>query len=222
MPETAEFELRIVEAMKPQPAPVPAKTALPKARRPAPTRAEALAALKATKGAEAVIKSIPQLEHTEVWGEAGYWTINSEAGIAANEPFLWDCDFMGVSWNMFDAYVNGIAYFSGKENFGGIVPPQTLTGQVWCYLDAPTPGYYLFVAQLETFPDEYYGPDYFAVVECLIDSSPFGEVTLPVDTLVRQPFVANLAPGIHRFDIRQIAGGVFFLSLTAWTIPILT
>ena len=96
------------------------------------------------------------------------------------------------------------------------LPPDTLTGQVWCYFDALATGYYLFVAQLET----YLNVGYAAIVECFIDSSSFGTLTILTGHPHNHPFVANLAAGLHRFRIKQVTGAFFFEGLTAWQIPV--
>lgn len=219
MPEHKEFELRVVEVTKPQAAaPTRERLVIPTAPSTAPSRADALDAVRATNGAAAVIKAIPALEDTAAWVEVGHWTVNGASGVAADEPWIWDCDFVGYGWNMFDGYANGYAYFAGAEDLGGIIPPQKLSGQVWCYLNVPAEAHYVFLAELLTYPDQYFGADYVALVECSIDSTLLGVVTLHPGDWLKYPFVANLEPGIHRFAIRQERGGVFFSSLSAWIV----
>lgn len=220
MPKLEEFEMRLVESMEPSPAATVARPeAPPTTRRTAPTRLEALEALQTTNGGPLLLERVPMLEQIEVWGEVANWTACETSGAATN-VFLWDCDFVGSAWNLFDAWANCTAYFSGAEELGEVVPPDTLTGQVWCYLDAPTAGYYLFVAHVETYPDQYYGPDYAAVVDCLIDSASFGSLTLKSGQSSRHPFLANLAAGHHVFKFKQVSGAFFFENLTAWNIPV--
>ena len=214
MTKRDEPYLRVVEAMeaisiKPPARPAPA---LPR-RRVAPSRAEALAALRAMKGAESVIERIPALGNIEVWGEVAYWNCVETRGAAVDGVYLWDCDFPGVMYSLSDAYGNRTAYFSGAERLGAIIPPSAdLTGQVWCDLDVPASGIYLFVAQVQTYLDlgDDNLPDYVAIIECCIDSTSLGTRTLYLDTAINQVFVLNLSAGYHRFSIRQIQGGLFF------------
>ena len=62
---------------------------------------------------------------------------------------------------------------------------------------------------------------YAAVVECLIDSASFGALTILTGHPHNHPFVAQLAAGRHRFQIRQVTGAFFFEGLTAWQIPVI-
>ncbi len=213
-----EFELRVVESMECLTARQLARQGPTMRRRAAPTRAEALEALRAAKGAASVIERIPMLRHPDIWGDPSYWDIAETKGAARGGVFLWDCDFPGNIWNTLDGYANRIAYFAGAENLGGIIPPNKLTGQVWCYLEVPVDAYYTFVAQVQTYPDQYYGPDYVAVIECRIDDLSFGTRTLIPGHGYNLPFVVVLSPGHHRFEIRQVSGAFFFESLTAWAV----
>jgi hypothetical protein len=233
MAKRVESVFRVVESIEPLPTGRPARRVPAMPGRRGPTQAEALQALQATPAARAVIKQVPGLERPEVWGERAYWAatadfngLNSEGGAARGEVFLWNCDFPGFLWDMFTANANRIAYFSGADDLGDllgtgeIVPPETLNGQVWCYMDLAEPGHYLFVAQVETYPEQYFSPDYVAVIECSIDSASFGTRTLSPGPAVNEVFLANLSAGPHRFQIKQISGGLFFYSLTAWAIPV--
>jgi hypothetical protein len=99
-----------------------------------------------------------------------------------------------------------------------ITPPQNLTGQVWCDLNAPDFGYYLFVAQVQANGDPH---DYGACIECGIDDLFLGQRQLFAVGPYEQFFLLELPAGIHRFAIKQVSGIIFFLGLTAWQIPIL-
>jgi hypothetical protein len=212
-------ELRIVEVNKPF---APAKVArlVPRVdRRSPPTRAEALEAIRAMRGSAALFERLPALGQVEAWNEAAQWNICQSTGAAVDGVFIWDCDFPGVAWSTFDGYANCIAYFSGAEALGGVVPPQPISGQVWCYLDAGE-GVYVFGAQVETYTDEYYGPDYVAVVEFCMDDQFLGTRTLVPGVAATEYFAVSLSAGLHRFLIRQISGSFFFQSLTAWPIAI--
>lgn len=192
---------------------------------PSKTPREALDALRQADGAETVIDRLPMLERPEVWGEVASFTVCETSGTALGGTFVWDADFPGNSLTVFDAETNCYAYFAGAEDLGGLIPPQTLTGQVWCHFAAPTTGYYLFLPSAQTYVDQYYGPDYYAAVECLINGASFGEFQMRPGHHLNQPLIANLAatqdPDLaHRFTIRQVTGGVFFWSLQVWNIPV--
>ena len=212
-----EFELRVVEVMETLPAMKLAGPGAPMRRRAAPTPAEALAAVRATKGAASVIKRVPGLEQTNLWEEIAHWNVCETKGAAADEIMVWDCDFPGTSWRVRDALSNCFAFFAGAEQLGEVLPPQTLTGQVWCFLDAPRTGDYLFVAQMQT--DGLDGS--VATVDCFIDPWSFGTLTLHSGQSNNHPFVAHLAAGHHQFTIKQVTGGLFFERLTAWQIPVI-
>src|SRR5690349_2055813 len=111
-----EFELRVIESMETLPARELARAGSPIRRRAAPTRAEALDALRATKGAASVIERVPALTQIHVWGEIASWNVCETKGAAVGGVFLWDCDFAGTAWTMEDGYDNCIAYFAGADN----------------------------------------------------------------------------------------------------------
>jgi hypothetical protein len=214
-----ESELRIIEvkgsfstqARRPEP---------PKLQRSAPTRAKALEGLRSMKGADSVIERLPALGNTATWVETAFWSVNEIKG-AAFDPFFWDCDFASNGFSVGFAYDNCILTFWGADalyNLEGItiLPPPTLTGQVWCDLDVSAPGNYLFVAQVGTEG----WPDYSAFVEFCLDSLSLGMRQIFPDVL-QQSFVLELDAGIHRFIIKQAAGAFWFSSLTAWNIPVL-
>jgi hypothetical protein len=221
MTNLEELELRIVEVKEPlTPTKLPGSIRTLQ-RRPAPTRAQALEALQATKGAASLIERIPALGQIGVWGELASWNACQTTGAAEGGVFLWGCDFPGASWTMFDGSANCLPYFAGSENFEGIAPPRNITGQVWCYLNAPVDATYLFVAQLETYMEDYAYPGYTASVDCFIDSEFLGKVTFPTGVVVNPPFLVGLSAGLHNFQIVQVSGAFFFLNLTAWVIPVI-
>jgi len=228
-----ESAFRVVESLEPLTARPPARRAPAMPGRTSPTRHEALQALQATMGARAVIERLPGLERPEIWGETAYWAatpdfngLNSEGGAARGEVFLWNCDFPGFLCDMWTANANRYAFFSGADDLGDlfgtgdVVPPEPLAGQVWCYMDLTEAGHYLFAAHVQTYPEQYFSPDYEAVIECFIDNAAFGTRTLSPGPAVNEVFLANLSAGPHRFQIKQISGELFFFSLTAWAIPV--
>lgn len=226
MTKLSDIEVRIVEVKEPLAPTKLSGSVRPVQRRSAPTRAEALEALKATKGAASLIERVPALGQIGAWGEVASWNACQSTGAAAGLPFLWGCDFLSSSWTMFDGSANCLPFFAGKENFGDITPPQNSVGagQVWCYLNAPADGLYLFVVQVETYVFDLAAPNYTATIECLIDSNnayPLGYVTIPIGEVVNAPFVVSLPAGQYKFVIAQVKGAFFFQNLTAWTVPIL-
>lgn len=221
MPKREEFELRVVKSIKPLPAKQQARPAMPMRRRPAPTRTEALEALRTAKNAASIINGLPMLERIDTWVDVAYWDVCKTTGAAGGGVFLWDCDFPGYFFDMAQGSENCIAYFAGAgEDLDGIFTPQELTGQVWCYLSAPVDGTYLFVAQVETYLMESYSPDYVAVVEFAIDYSSLGTRTLYPGQPFYQSFLMELSAGPHTFMIWQKTGAFFFEGLTAWNVPL--
>ncbi len=219
-----ESELRIIEVKGSLPAQQALKPTLPMVHRSPPTRAEALEGLRSMKGAASVIESLPALERPASWVETAFWSVNTIKG-AAFDPLFWDCDFFSDGFSVGFAYDNAILTFWGTEpvaNIEGItiLPPQNLTGQVWCDLNVTAPGYYVFMAQVGANLDP---PDYVASVEFCLDSSSIGQRQLSASGPYEQYFLLDLTAGIHRFIIKQASGIFHFTTLTAWNIgPIVT
>lgn len=220
MSKSEDTELRIVEALEPLPHKLQVGSVSKIHRRSAVTPVEALKALRATKGAAAVIERLPGLEDVSTWSEVAYWGVCEATGQAAAGTFLWDCDFPGLAWSLFDGYANCIAYFAGSEELGEVAPPPA-TGQVWCYMDPQIDDYYVFAVQVQTYPDQYFEPGYYAIVDCYIDLNHLGGRTLIPGYPATLIFLLHLGAGHHRFDIRQRKGGVFFEGLTAYRLPVL-
>jgi hypothetical protein len=220
------FELLVGEPIEALPVTAALRRLRPKGTPPpSQTLKEALDALKQAEGAETIIDRLPTLGQPDPWGEVASFTVCETTGTAMGGTFVWNADFPGSLLTLFDAEANCYAYFAGAEDLGGLIPPQILSGQVWCHFAAPHPGYYLFLPSAQTYVDDYYGPDYYAAVECLIDNVSFGEFQMWPGHHFNQPLLANLAaaenPGVaHRFTIKQLTGGVFFWSLRVWSIPV--
>jgi hypothetical protein len=216
-----ESELRIIEVKGSLPAQQARRPVPPALHRSTPTRAEALEGLRSMKGAASVIERLPALGDITIWGETAFWSVNEIRG-AAFDPFFWDCDFAAsAGFSVGYAFGNSVLWFSGTDplfNLEGIpiIPPQNLTGQVWCDLKVPASGYYLFGAQVDV-PGE---PGYVASVEYCLDYSSIGQRQITGDRELAQYFLLELAAGIHRFIIRQASGTIFFRTLTAWNIPV--
>lgn len=192
-----------------------------------PTRAEALAAAQSMKGAASVMERIPMLGNISSWSEVAFWSPLEQTGAELAVPvgiLLWHCDFtfsFGLGFGNGNPPGEGMVCFAGAEALygpgGSVTPPsEPLTGQIWCYLEVPVSNYYLFVVQVVTELD----PSYTATVECGIDALSLGGVTIPGGRgPLNYPFLVQLAPGLHRFQIQQVTGALYFYSLTAWQIP---
>jgi hypothetical protein len=204
-----KFELRIVESMEAYPPPDEregiAATDL------VTTPEEALEALKATKGAEAVLKQIPLLDRPELWFSTAYFSVCRKSGTAKYLD-LWDLDAFDGFTDMGRCVSDCRAWFAG-DGFEFWGSGETKTGRVNCYFTAPSEGWYTCNAKLQSYPSNE-----LAIVECFMDSSSFGQ--LPVFGTINQPHQARLSAGGHHFRIRQVSGSFFFLSLTVWAIPV--
>jgi hypothetical protein len=208
MKEQSEFELTIVDSLKSYAAReerdgIAAADLIT-------TPEEALAALKATKGAPAVIKRLPNLENVTLWLPTAYFSVCRKTGTARYLD-VWDADHFDGFTDMQRALNDCRVWYSGDgyEFWGS---GQTKTGRVNCYFTAPTAGHYTCNARLQSYPAS--SP---AVVECLIDNNSFGPLT--VLGTIDQPHMSNLSAGGHHFRIRQKSGSFFFLSLTVWKLP---
>jgi len=193
------------------------------------------------KGAASVIESIPLLGDINSWTEVAFWSPLEQTGAELAIPvgiFLRHCDF-NFSFDLGFANGNpvgtGMVYFAGTDpEFGpggSVEPPaEPLTGQIWCYLDVPgrlglgvpVSNFYVFVVQVGTNQDPSNDT---ATIGCAIDTTSLGQVTVPTSQErpgggpYNCPFVAQLSSGLHRFQIQQVAGDLYFFSLTAWQLP---
>jgi hypothetical protein len=202
-----EFELKIVESMESFPVPEAREGIAPADLVTTPE--EALEALKATKGAEAVLKEVPNLEDLALWIPTAYFSVCQKTGTARYLD-IWDTDHFDGFTDMQRCLNDCRAWFSG-DGFQFWGSGQTKTGRVNCYFTAPSSGNYTCNARLQSYPTNVA-----AVVECLIDNSSFGPLT--VLGTINQPHMTSLSAGGHHFRIRQVSGAFFFLSLTVWKV----
>jgi hypothetical protein len=213
-----QSELRIIEVKRSLPAQQARRPVPPTLHRSRPTRAETLEGLRSMKGAASVIEHVPALGDITMWVETAFWGVNEIKG-AAFDPFFWDCDFFSNGFSVAFAYLNGVVTFWGTDLLGSlegdITPPQNLTGQVWCDLDVPAPGYYLFAAQVEANGEA----GYLASVEFCLDYLSISQRQLVGGGAYEQYFLLELTAGIHRFTIKQVSGIFHFRALSAWNIP---
>jgi hypothetical protein len=122
---------------------------------------------------------------------------------------LWNTDLVGDVLGMEEALANDYAYFAGDE-FAYLGFPGSNPGSCWCFFNSPESGNYVVMVQVESFIH----PDTPSVVECSIDGSSFGQLSF--SSWINQPHHAMLGAGDHEFEIKQVSGAFFFLSLTAY------
>lgn len=170
-----------------------------------------LTALKATTGAEEIIKKIPNLEKLELWQNTAYFSVCSKTG-TAHYLDIWDADHFDGFTDMQRCVNDCRAWFSADE-FSEWGSAQTKTGRINCYFTAPASGPYVCTASLQSYPTGSA-----AQVECLIDNFNFGP--LPFTGTIHQPHLTNLSPGGHHFRIRQMSGSFFFLGLSVWSLGV--
>lgn len=171
------------------------------------TPEEAFQALQTTKGAAGLLDSFPDLGDFEAWLSTAYFTVCRKTGTARYLD-LWDADHFDGVTDMQRCINNCYAWFSGQgyEAWGS---GETTTGRINCYFDAPAAGRYVINVRLKSASSNQS-----AGVECLIDNSSYGPLT--VLGTINQPHPANLGKGGHHFRIRQRWGSFYFLSLTVW------
>jgi hypothetical protein len=202
-----EFELTIVESTEGSPAPEEREGLA--AVDLVTTPEEALSALKATKGAEAVLERLPTLDDVSSWLPTAYFSVCRKTG-SARYLDIWDADHFDGFTDMQRCVSDCRAWFSG-DGFEFWGSGATKTGRVNCYFVAPTAGTYTCNARLQSYP-----PSAAASVECRIDNSSFGPLSWT--GTIDQPHISSLSPGGHHFRIWQRSGGFFFLSLTVWKV----
>ncbi|WP_372727382.1 hypothetical protein [Nocardioides sp.] len=200
-----EFVLDVIESREARPARFEPERVLRGSL--VPEAEESLSALKATKGADKVLKKFPGILDLDLWFPMATFTVGAKYG-RAKYLDIWDADHFDDFTDMQSCLDADRAWFSSSEHaFWGSA--TTKTGRINCYFEAPDEGRYNCHVRLQS----HGGP---AVVECLIDDSSFGN--LPVDGLIDQPHLADLGPGGHHFRIRQVSGSFFFLSLRVWRV----
>src|SRR5215204_4363752 len=108
---------------------------------------------------------------------------------------IWDCDHFDYETDMGRNLASGKVWFSG-DGYDQWGSGQTKTGRINCYFRAPEQRMYRCDATLQSVG----GP---AVVECSMDGSPFGFLT--VNGTITQPHFRSLAAGNHAFRIKQVS-----------------
>jgi hypothetical protein len=173
----------------------------------------AVAAVRATNGADELIAQIPNLADASQLQETASFSVCTKTGTAEFLD-LWDVDHFDFSSDMQSSLNSCSAWFApdGFE-FYGASPGKT--GRVNCTFQAPVDGTYLAIASLMSD-----GADS-ATVRYVVDD--FGPGSSPTDLgaftftgPVNQAFVLSLASNSHSIRIDQEAGGLYFYSLTLY------
>ena len=180
----------------------------PKAKAATTPRA-VLTSLKATTGANEILKQVPAFGDIALWSQVAYFSVCRKSG-SAQYLDLWDVDNFDGFTDMRRCLDDCRAWFSA-DGFTTWGSGQTKTGRINCYFRAPATGDYICNARLQSYPSSTT-----SVVECLIDNSTFGPLTW--SGTIDQPHPCHLAAGSHHFRIRQVRGAFFFLSLTVWRV----
>jgi len=172
----------------------------------------AVAALRATSGADEVIARVPNLADASQLQETAFFSVCTKTGTASFLD-LWDVDHFDFFTDLQSSLNNCSAWFSpdGFEFYGA---PQGKTGRVNCTFEAPVDGTYLVIVSLLSDGGSgtvHYIVDDFGPGSASTDLGAF-TFTGPVN----QAFVFSLAANSHSFRIDQEAGGFFFLSLTLY------
>lgn len=205
MKDNAEFELKMIDSSESY-APADERDGIADSDL-ITTADEAFESLQSTKGGPELLKRFPDLGKFEAWFSTAYFSVCRKTGTARYLD-LWDVDHFDGFTDMRRNLNDCNAWFSGDGyDFWG--SGETKTGRVNCYFTAPAAGRYVIVAKLKSWPSSQQ-----AVVECLIDNSSYGGLT--VLGTIAQSHPATLSKGGHHFRIRQRSGSFFFLSLTVW------
>jgi hypothetical protein len=200
-----EFELTMIDSLETY-APREAREGITAADLET-TPEEAFEALKATKGASALLEKFPDLGSFAAWLPTAHFTVCTKFGTARYLD-IWDADHFDGATDMQRCLNDCRAWFSG-DGYQAWGSGETKTGRINCYFTAPSEGRYVINVRLQS-----QASNQAAQVECLIDNSSYGP--LQVLGTINQPHPATLSKGGHHFRIRQRSGAFYFLSLTVW------
>lgn len=164
-------------------------------------------ALKATTGFKEVVSVAPDIADWHLWFPVATFSVCVKTGTASWLD-IWDNDHFDGFTDMQRCLSDCRVWFS-DQGYAFWDSPQTKTGRINCYFQAPTSGNYLCNVQLQS----YGGP---AQVQCLIDSYNFGP--LGFNGTIQQPHTRTLSAGGHSFRIRQDFGSYFFVGMTIWKV----
>jgi hypothetical protein len=211
MPDGKEFRIVLGEAVEPLEPAEDREVMVPADRHPSPQTV--LAALKASPGAEEIVRMIPGLGTPNAWQLTAYFSVCSKTGTAVFLD-IWDNDHLDGVTDMQRCLDGCWAWFSADLG-SGWGSAQTKTGRINCAFTVPTAGPYLCTAALHGLPSTNATS---AEVECLIDNFSFG--TLSFTGTTYQPFPCNLSTGSHHFRIRQISEAFAFLSVSIHSVGV--
>jgi hypothetical protein len=208
MKKAKMFQLTLPEVKKALKVPAGARR-VPSLKPARPTiEAEAVyKALTATAGAKEIIQRVPHLGDLTFWFPIATFSVCQKTGTALFLD-IWDADHFDFFTDMQRCLTDCRAWFSA-DGFTFWGAPETKTGRINCFFNAPSSGTYICNAELQSFGG-------FAQVECLIDNSSFGP--LPFNGSIIQPHPCNLVAGGHSFRIRQMIGSFFFTGLSVWKV----
>jgi hypothetical protein len=164
-------------------------------------------ALKATTGSKEILAKYPEFGDFKRWLPLATFSVCMKTGTALYLD-IWDSDHFDLFTDMKRCITDCRAWFSA-DGFTFWDSPQTKTGRVNCFFNAPATGNYICNAHLQSYGGA-------AQVECLIDSFSFGP--LAFNGTINQPHPTNLRAGTHSFRIRQRSGSFFFIGLTVWRV----
>jgi len=209
MTSNSDYRITVVESQG-QPLDIRQRGMMRAAPRMSPQAA--VAAVRATSGADELIAQVPSLADASVLQETASFSVCTKTGTATFLD-LWDVDHFDFLADMQSSLNSCTAWFApdGFEFFGS---PPNKTGRVNCTFHAPVNGTYLAIASLISFLGS-------ATVHYIIDD--FGPGSSPTDLgsftftgPVNQAFVFSLTANSHGLRIDQEAGGFFFSSLTLY------
>ncbi len=173
----------------------------------------AVAALRATSGADEVIAQVPNLADPAQLREFAFLSVCSKTGTGTFLD-LWDVDHFDAFTDMQSSLNSCRAWFSQGFQFFGAPPGKT--GRVNCTFQTPVAGTYLAIASLMS--DGGSGTVRYILDDFGSGSTPTDLGTFTFTGPVNHAFVFSLAPNTHMFRIDQQAGGFFFLSLTLYQV----
>lgn len=169
------------------------------------TAREAVRSLKATAGSREVLAQLPRLGTPANWAQIAYFSVCQKTGTAMFLD-IWDADHFDYFTDLQRELTDCRVWFS-DQGFAAWNSPQTRTGRINCFFQAPVDADYVCNAQLQS----YGGP---AIVECVIDAFDFGPLSF--NGSITQPHPCHLSAGYHSFKINQVSGAYFFIALTVW------
>jgi hypothetical protein len=183
------FRLQLLESRQAQPS--DRKRDRITRAKPETTPRAVLRSLKDTRGADDILKRVPDFGELALRQQIAYFNVCRKSD-SARWLDIWDTDHFD-GFNDMQRCINDCRTWFFADGFATCGSAETKTGRVNCYFTAPTIANCVCNARLQSYPATAT-----AVVECLTD----------------QPHPCTLSAGGHHFRIRQVAGSFFFLSLT--------